>query len=217
MAISKGSKQTGKYSNVTFTIQNQQSSGILLLGDFNDWHTNDKHSVMEKSGDRYNKTLKLENGKSYEFRYLCVDTGWFNDEAADYYVDSPFLGIQNGVIDLTKLPSKKKTKSKKAPAKKASPVKKARPTATAKKTKKDDLKKIEGIGPKIASILADNGIDTFKKLAKASTSKLEKILKSAGPRYAMHKPGSWPKQAALAGNGKWEELKTLQDELKGGR
>lgn len=210
MALSKGSKQTKKYTEVTFSIANDQSSGILLLGDFNNWHTNDKYSVMEKSGGRYTKTLKLENGKPYEFRYLCVDTGWFNDEAADYYVDSPFVGIQNGVIDLTNEPAKKKSAAKKsAPAKKSA--------KSVKQAKKDDLRKIEGVGPKIASILAENGLDTFKKVAKASNAKLEKILKAAGPRYSMHKPGSWPKQAKLAEDGKWDELGKLQDELKGGK
>ncbi|WP_155941646.1 hypothetical protein [Maribacter sp. Hel_I_7] len=46
---------------------------------------------------------------------------------------------------------------------------------------------------------------------------LEGILKEAGPRYSMHKPGSWPKQAKLANNGDWDKLKTLQDKLDGGK
>ena len=33
----------------------------------------------------------------------------------------------------------------------------------------------------------------------------------------MHNPGSWPKQAGLAAAGKFDELKTLQDELDGGK
>jgi large subunit ribosomal protein L21 len=89
----------------------------------------------------------------------------------------------------------------------------------AKKTKKaDDLKKIEGIGPKIASILTEAGYETFAKLAKADPEKIREILlEKGGKRYAMHDPETWPKQAELAAAGKWDELKKWQDELDGGR
>jgi len=33
----------------------------------------------------------------------------------------------------------------------------------------------------------------------------------------MHDPGSWPQQAGLAAEGKWDELQTLQDNLDGGK
>ncbi|NPA43716.1 MAG: 50S ribosomal protein L21 [Chlorobi bacterium] len=84
--------------------------------------------------------------------------------------------------------------------------------------KPDDLKKIEGIGPKIASILAESGIDTFEKLAQADPQEISALLvEKGGKRYAMHDPSTWPKQAALAAAGKWDELAELQDKLKGGR
>ncbi len=116
----------------------------------------------------------------------------------------------------------KKAAKKAAPKKeeKAAPVKKATAKkAPAKKTAKaDDLKKIEGIGPKIASILAENGYETFAKLAKADPEKIREILvEKGGKRYAMHDPETWPKQAELAAAGKWDELKKWQDELDGGR
>ncbi|HIP48124.1 MAG TPA: 50S ribosomal protein L21 [Lutibacter sp.] len=102
---------------------------------------------------------------------------------------------------------------KKETAKKVAPKK-----ATAKKTatKADDLKKVEGIGPKIASIFVEAGIDTFAKLAKADVKKLQEILATAGPRYASKNPGSWPKQAKMAAEGKWDELNEWQDNVKGG-
>ncbi len=81
----------------------------------------------------------------------------------------------------------------------------------------DDLRKIEGIGPKIASILAEAGIDTFAKLAATDPEKIRELLAEAGSRYKVHDPTTWPKQAALAAEGKWDELAALQDELKGGR
>ncbi len=109
----------------------------------------------------------------------------------------------------------KKTITKKAPVKKAVPKK---PVAKAKNSaKKDDLTKIEGIGPKIAGLLNKDGIHTFKQLADSKTTRLEKILSAAGPRYQMHNPGSWPKQSGLAAAGKWKELEILQDKLDGGK
>lgn len=82
---------------------------------------------------------------------------------------------------------------------------------------KDDLTKVEGIGPKINGLLNDDGIWSFRQLSEAAVSRLEKILENAGPRYRMHNPGTWPDQAKLAANGKWEQLKKWQSELKGGR
>ncbi|MFN8357008.1 MAG: hypothetical protein U0Y10_21320 [Spirosomataceae bacterium] len=81
----------------------------------------------------------------------------------------------------------------------------------------DDLKVVEGIGPKIEQLLHDAGILTFRHLAATSPDKLTEILRNAGPRFQIHDPTTWPQQAELAGNGKWDELKKWQDELKGGK
>lgn len=81
----------------------------------------------------------------------------------------------------------------------------------------DDLKKIEGIGPKIADLLIAGGITSFAELAAATPESIKEILDAAGNQYSVHNPSSWPQQAQLAADGKWDELKTLQDELLGGR
>ncbi len=93
---------------------------------------------------------------------------------------------------------------------KAAPVKKA----PAKKAKADDLKKIEGIGPKIASTLVEAGIATFAELAKTDAAKIAEII--SGVR-GNHVTDTWPAQAKLAAEGKWDELKKWQDELDGGK
>tara|TARA_R110002051_G_scaffold86498_2_gene152371 strand:+ start:39434 stop:40135 length:702 start_codon:yes stop_codon:yes gene_type:complete len=233
MALTKDTKGTGAYTLVTFTVGKNEApstSNVLLLGDFNNWKSNDSAHQMEKKDGSYSKTIKLKNGKRYEFRYLSEDKGWFNDHAADDYVRSPYVGIDNSVVDLTAIVEKKKPVKKatvKKPAAKKTAVKKPtvkkvaekKPVAKkpATKAKKDDLKKIEGVGPKIASILTENGYGTFELLSKATVKSLEGILKSAGPRYTMHKPGTWPKQAKLAAAGDWDKLKTLQDKLDGGK
>ncbi len=80
--------------------------------------------------------------------------------------------------------------------------------------KPDDLVIIEGIGPKIAGVLQAAGIQTFAQLAAADPAQLEKILHDAGLRLA--DPSTWMEQAKLAAEGKMDELKALQDSLKGG-
>jgi len=84
--------------------------------------------------------------------------------------------------------------------------------------KPDKLTKIEGVGPKIAGILAEAGMDTFKKLSTAKAEKISEILVEAGGNaYNRFDPKTWPEQAKLAADGKWDELKKLQDELNGGK
>ncbi|WP_340154947.1 50S ribosomal protein L21 [uncultured Winogradskyella sp.] len=111
-------------------------------------------------------------------------------------------------------------------AKKAAPkkeTKKAEPKVEAKAAapkaqkatgKADDLKKVEGIGPKIASTLVEAGIATFSDLAKATPEAISEII--AGVR-GNHVTDTWPAQAQLAADGKWDELKKWQDELDGGK
>ncbi|MEO1258460.1 MAG: hypothetical protein AAFZ15_06670 [Bacteroidota bacterium] len=83
--------------------------------------------------------------------------------------------------------------------------------------KPDNLKIVEGIGPKIEKLLKDNGIADLLALSTAEEKRLREILFEAGSRYRIHDPTSWPGQAALAVAGKMDELTALQDRLKGGR
>lgn len=89
--------------------------------------------------------------------------------------------------------------------------------AKADSSVKDDLTKVEGIGPKIKSLLNDDSIWSFKQLSQTDVSRIEKILEEAGPRYRMHSPTTWPEQAKMAHEGKWDELKIWQENHKGGR
>jgi len=86
-----------------------------------------------------------------------------------------------------------------------------------KKIKENDLKIVEGIGPKIEELFHNFNINTWKLLAETSVEKCQEVLKSGGDRYRAHKPNTWPKQAQLAYEGKWQELKDWQDNLDGGK
>ncbi len=103
--------------------------------------------------------------------------------------------------------------AKKVAKKEAAPAKAAAPK---KANKADDLKKIEGAGPKAAEALTNAGIDTFEKVANTDAAKLSEILTAASSRLSHIVTTTWPKQARLAADGKWDELKVLQDRLDGG-
>ncbi len=91
----------------------------------------------------------------------------------------------------------------------------APPTHAEAASPADDLTILEGIGPKVASILKEAGITTFAQLASSDPAHLASILRAA--KLQMMDPQGWIEQARLAAQGDWEGLKKLQDELKGGR
>lgn len=80
----------------------------------------------------------------------------------------------------------------------------------------DDLKTIEGIGPKMEKALQAAGIDTFAKLSNATVDELKVAIEAAGMNFAPSIP-TWGKQADFAVRGDWDGLKKYQDELTAGR
>ena len=86
-----------------------------------------------------------------------------------------------------------------------------------KRYKQDDLKAIEGVGPKISELLQNGGIKTWRELANTDVARIQSILDAAGNRYKLADPGTWPKQAEFAADGKWDELTEYQDFLQGGK
>jgi len=117
--------------------------------------------------------------------------------------------------------AKKAAKAEKVETKKQAPKTEAEPKAKKAAPKKaaakaDDLKKIEGAGPKAAEALVNAGYETFAKVAKAKPEELSAVLSEASSRLAHLVTDTWPKQAKLAADGKWDELKELQDKLDGG-
>ena len=81
----------------------------------------------------------------------------------------------------------------------------------------DDLVKVEGIGPKIAAILIENGVLDLADLAATPVDRLREILQGAGKRFALADPTTWPEQAALGARGDWVGMEEMQVRLKAGR
>lgn len=90
-------------------------------------------------------------------------------------------------------------------------------SAFEKTVKQDDLKIVEGIGPKIEELFQNAGITTWKQLSETSVEKRQEVLDSGGDNYKVHDPSTWAEQAELAYLNKWSALKKWQDELDGGK
>ncbi|MFN0014434.1 MAG: hypothetical protein ACKVU2_07780 [Saprospiraceae bacterium] len=85
------------------------------------------------------------------------------------------------------------------------------------KVKWDSLEVVEGIGPKVSKLLNEAGITTWAQLSMTSPYRLREILDAGGAQFKLMDPETWPKQADMAVNEKWDDLKKLQDELDGGK
>lgn len=168
----------------------------------------DKHAVKElfteiapKVADRpggYTRIIKLPNR--------------LGDNAAMCFIE---LVDYNELMLANDKPKKKARRSRRGGAKNvaANAAEKVE-SISEKVVEADDLKKIEGIGPKIAETLNAAGILTFADLAKTEVEMISDIIADV---KGNHVPDTWAKQAQLAADGKWEELKKWQDELDGGK
>jgi len=89
--------------------------------------------------------------------------------------------------------------------------------ALGKSIKLNDLKLIEGIGPKIENLFNNAGITTWSGLADLHVARCREILMTGGDRYRLHDPASWPMQARMCAEGKWKDLARWQDDHKRGK
>ncbi len=185
---------------LTYPI-NKRSSGIYYCIEFNGTPAGATIPKMELAFRRDERIM----------RFLTIKL----DKYGIKYNDDK----RNGLIGKSK--KAKKADEKEKVAAKVAPVKAAPAAAKAEAPKAEataeDLTKIEGIGPKIADALNKGGVTTFAGLAGMDAQAVRDILDKAESNFAAHDPATWPQQADLAANGKWDELKTLQDELDGGK
>jgi small subunit ribosomal protein S2 len=122
------------------------------------------------------------------------------------------------VLEIRAAPTAARTAEAETESPEPSPIAEAEAEEPAEAPEPDDLKRIEGIGPKLSSVLQAAGITTFAHLADTEVEQLEQILEEADPRLLrLANPASWPEQASLAASGEWEALEALQSEMKAGR
>ena len=102
MSIKKQFLKSKPVCKVTFKVARNQANmadKVSVAGDFNNWDITAGELNKLKDGS-FNRTLELESGKAYQFRYVADGKIWFNDEEADSYRDSGHGDEQNGVLEL---------------------------------------------------------------------------------------------------------------------
>ncbi len=88
----------GEQVRVTFRLPSTiWAESVHLVGDFNDW-SRTSHPLQRTRDGEWEISLVLNQGKSYQFRYLVNRSDWQNDWNADRYVSNPFGG-ENSVIE----------------------------------------------------------------------------------------------------------------------
>ncbi len=165
--------------------------------------------IVRQRGTRFHPGDNVYMGKDHTLHAKVDGSVVFTKKR----LNRTYVSIVSDIDAIEKAVKPKKAAPKKAAPKKEAP-KAAAPAAAAPKSdgKPDDLKKIEGVGPKIMEHLNAGGLMTFADVAGASVDQLQEILNNAGKRYQMHNPTTWPMQAQLAADGKWDELQKWQDE-----
>jgi predicted flap endonuclease-1-like 5' DNA nuclease len=82
----------------------------------------------------------------------------------------------------------------------------------------DDLSTLDGIGPKVSTVLRLAGITSFSRLASTGIDKIREILEAENPNLLrLTDPSTWSEQARMAADGDWEALSALQNDLKNAR
>jgi predicted flap endonuclease-1-like 5' DNA nuclease len=76
----------------------------------------------------------------------------------------------------------------------------------------DDLTTLDGIGPKVSTVLRLARITSFSRLASTSVDRIREILEAENPNLLrLTDPSTWPEQARMAAEGDWEALSALKN------
>jgi len=189
------------------------AEGCVLLGEFNNWNLDEGIYLKKQADGSMTAEVELAAGNDYQYRYLLSNGRWVNDDAEKITSEMHGYPVVNCIVRVPAISETKKAATAKPASSKTVKAKvAAKPVVV-----KEDLTKVEGIGKKIEALLYKNKIYSYKQLSKSTITNLKAILESGGSKFSMHNPGTWPKQAKMAADGKWEELETLQKQLKGGK
>lgn len=101
MSLKKQFLKSKPVCKVTFLISEEEAKGankVELLGDFNDWKSEDAIELKKFKNGTFKVTIDLETEKEYQFKYLLDSKQWENDWEADKYVYSGVGSEENSVV-----------------------------------------------------------------------------------------------------------------------
>lgn len=93
---------------VTFNLSANivgDATGVVLLGEFNDWNAAQGIALKQKKDGSWSATVKLEAGKTYQYRYQLSDGRWVNDDNVNSAIhpENCVITIDAATDDLTKI------------------------------------------------------------------------------------------------------------------
>jgi 1,4-alpha-glucan branching enzyme len=100
MSISKKYLKKKPICKVTFNLPAKSvkaAKKVAIVGEFNNWDP--KEAPMRKLKDgTFTRTLDLEVGKEYQFRYLINESVWYNDVEADRFAPTGVSLEENSIV-----------------------------------------------------------------------------------------------------------------------
>ncbi|HUR30592.1 MAG TPA: isoamylase early set domain-containing protein [Saprospiraceae bacterium] len=102
MSLKKQFSKSKNVCKVTFSVGAELIEGakeVAVLGEFNAWDPSEDTMRKLKDGS-FTKTIELEVGREYQFRYLVDGKKWVNDKEADKYTHSGVAAEENSVVSL---------------------------------------------------------------------------------------------------------------------
>ncbi len=94
--IKKKFFKTKPTCDVTFELPKEiKAKQATVAGDFNEW--NPTATPLKKVKGVWKTTLKLEQGREYQYRYFVDGEVWHNDWEADKYVPN-YVDGDNSVV-----------------------------------------------------------------------------------------------------------------------
>lgn len=202
--------RTGDQGNAQVIVQTTPSVHIPSMMDLSDQQTDDLTLI-----DNIGPFLQQKLNEVDIYRYDQI-ADWTEADIATY---TELIGYIPGIIRRDDWVGQARGLAMSEAAAPDRPVRKTtkKKAADVSEGTTTSLRIVEGIGPKIESILQAGGVSSLSDLADTSTERLRELLDEAGARFKSHDPKTWPVQAGLAADGKLEELKAWQGELKNGK
>jgi predicted flap endonuclease-1-like 5' DNA nuclease len=174
----------------------------LLVGEFNDWNIETAFPLEINSDGSMSIVIKLDDGKSYQYRYFLDGERWANDNNSTATVNAFGNVVENCLIEV---PVSPKTTPRKTAAKSSN--------KNTNKIVQDDFTQILGITRRIENILNANQINTFAELGKCTMKQILMMLEEDSLQKKPKHYTTWAKQAKFAAAGKWDELNQFKEGL----
>ena len=96
MSVKKQFIKTKPVCKVTFSLEAKEAKEVFVIGDFNDWNTEEGTLSKLKNGT-FKGTFEVGKDSAYEFKYL-VDGNYVNEPEADSFKWNDFAGAENSVL-----------------------------------------------------------------------------------------------------------------------